>query len=306
MVATNAGGTRVLRHGMMRQHVAGVEAVLPSGEVVSHLGGLAKDNTGFDMAGLLCGSEGILGVITRVRLRLIPVVTHRVAALLAWDSMADAVRGLLVLRDRLPGLEAAEYMVDRGVVLVHQQMGIAMPFASVHGAYLLVEVGGTSDPTPDLASAVEVAAPRDVAVAEREAPRQALWALRELHNEALARVGPPRKFDVTVPIDRVPQFVAAVISVVESRPGMVCHHFGHLGDGNVHVNVLGTGEVDEDVYGLVGRFGGSISAEHGIGRLKRPWLHLSRSAAEIAAFRHIKAALDPAAILNPGVLLPDR
>jgi FAD/FMN-containing dehydrogenase len=151
-------------------------------------------------------------------------------------------------------------------------------------------------------------------VSSSPARRQALWQLRERHTDALGAVGPPRKYDVTVPLVRVPEFVAAATATIEAQePTLVLHHFGHLGDGNIHLNVLGTsamaGEqllhLDAAVLGEVAAVGGSISAEHGIGRLKRPWLSLSRSPAELAAFRSVKAALDPAGLLNPGVLLPD-
>jgi len=316
MAATNAGGIHVLRHGTMRRQVVGVEAVLASGDVWSHLAGLEKDNTGYDLAGLLCGSEGTLAVITRLRLRLVPALPRRVAALLAWPGVGAMVDGLASLRAEVPGLEAAEYFVRAGVDLVRSVFGEPDPFGRPHPAYLLVEAAGTTDPTAELAAAVEgLDEVLDAAVADGPTPRARLWRLRELHTEALAAVGPPRKYDVSVPLPGLPAFVDAAVDLVRSLSGarpLVCHHFGHLGDGNVHLNVLGLADapgedvalVDGAVLGLVADHGGSISAEHGIGRLKRPWLHLSRTPAELAGFAALKGALDPAGILNPGVLLP--
>ncbi|MHB8661999.1 MAG: FAD-binding oxidoreductase [Acidimicrobiales bacterium] len=302
MVATNAGGVHVLRHGATRHQVVGIEAVLADGSVLSHLTGVVKDNTGYDLAGLLCGSEGTLGVITRVRLRLIRVQPHRVTAMLAFPDVATMVEGLGRVRASVPGLDVAEYVVRRGVELVMSTFGTPDPFSEPHEAYLLIEASGATDPAPSVAAAL---ATDEVAVATSSRHRDALWALRELHTAALARAGPPRKYDVSVPVDQLAEFLDEAVDMVERRPGATCHHFGHLGDGNVHLNVLGEGaeELDAAVLGLVASRGGSISAEHGIGRLKRPWLHLSRTPQELAAFRAIKTALDGRGILNPGVLL---
>jgi FAD/FMN-containing dehydrogenase len=314
MTATNAGGTRVMRYGTMRRNVLGVEAVLADGAVVSHLAGLEKDNTGYDLAGLLCGSEGTLGVITRVRVRLVPDLPHRVTALLAVADLGAAVAVVSRLHAAVDGLEAAEYVVRRGVDLVIERFGVSDPFAQRYPVYLVVEAAGTRDPTDELGDALGGAGALDVAVSSSPARREVLWQLRERHTDALGAVGPPRKYDVTVPLARVPEFVAAATTTIEAwAPALVLHHFGHLGDGNVHLNVLGTSamtaaqllDLDGAVLGEVASVGGSISAEHGIGRLKRPWLPLSRSRAELAAFRSLKAALDPAGLLNPGVLLPD-
>jgi len=314
MAATNAGGTRVMRHGTMRRQVMGIEAVLAGGDVWSHLAGLEKDNTGYDLAGLLCGSEGTLAVLTRVRLRLVPAPSHRVTALMGFADLAGAASALTGLRASLPGLEAAEYMVRPGVDLVRSVFGTPDPFDRPHPAYLVVEVAGATDPLPEVAAAVDgLAGVLDAAVAGSERQRQALWELRERHTDALAAVGPPRKYDVSIPLARLPDFVEAAVALFAPPNGPVCHHFGHLGDGNVHLNVLGLhGLADSDleaidgaVLGLVADAGGSISAEHGIGRLKRPWLGLSRSPAELAGFATLKSALDPRHTLNPGVLLAD-
>jgi FAD/FMN-containing dehydrogenase len=184
-----------------------------------------------------------------------------------------------------------------------------MPFPTAHSAYLLVEAAGTEDPTTVLAEATaSLPDLSDAVVATEPSPRAELWRYREDHTEAINTLGPPHKLDVTLPpaalaefIDGVPAVVAAVAP--EARTWL----FGHLGDGNVHVNVSGLDpddeRVDEEVFALVGRYGGSISAEHGIGTAKKRWLHLSRTAEEITAFRAIKGALDPDGVLNPNVLV---
>lgn len=315
MVATNAGGTRVLRHGPMRNQVAGVEAVLGTGAVISHLGGLLKDNTGYDLAGLLCGSEGTLGVVTAVRLRLVPTAPARATALLALPSAADAVAALVAARAGCPSLDGAELVFADGVDLVCRHLGLAPPFAASTTtpppvAYLLLEAAASSDPTDELVAALAPVAGRilDTALATTSTKREDLWRYREAHTEAINALGVPHKLDVTLPLGRLAAFCDEVRDVVEDvAPGARTFLFGHVGDGNVHVNVVGAGEgggVDDAVLRLVAARGGSISAEHGIGTAKRAHLHLSRSKEEIAAFRSLKRALDPAGILNPRALLP--
>jgi FAD/FMN-containing dehydrogenase len=309
-VATNAGGLQVLRHGATRSQLLGVEAVLGTGVTVSHLGGLVKDNTGYDLAGLLCGSEGTLGVITAARLRLVPPSPERVVALLAFPSTADAVEAGFVLRRSLPDLQSLEFFLESGLALVCRVAALARPFAATHAAYLLVEVAGQSDPLPALMEGLpSVPSLADAAVASDSVRREQLWRYREGHTEAINTLGAPHKLDVTLPasalalfIDRAPGLVA------EAHAGASTWLFGHVADGNVHVNITGVDaddlEVDDRVLTYVAELGGSISAEHGIGTAKRPWLHLNRSPAEIEAFRSIKRALDPDGICNPGVLLP--
>jgi FAD/FMN-containing dehydrogenase len=290
--------------------------VLADGSVVSHLGGLAKDNTGYDLAGLLAGSEGTLAVITRLRLRLVPRLDHRTTGLLAFPSADAALDALVALRRRLPGsLEAVELFLADGVALVCDHLGLTPPFGRLDPVYLLVEVAGTSDPTDELAEAVVGGVgdrALDGAVEAEPAGRARLWRYREAHTEAINAAGVPVKLDVTLPFGELAGFLVSVCAAVNrAAAGARCVLFGHAGDGNVHVNVLGAEEpsraaaVEEAVLRLVASLGGSISAEHGIGTAKRPWLHLNRSPAEIEAFRAIKRALDPAGILNPHVLLPE-
>lgn len=309
MVATNAGGLHVIRHGPMRHQLVGHEAVLGTGATVSHLGGLVKDNTGYDLGGLLCGSEGTLGVLTTIRVALVPLEPHRVVALCAFAQATDAVDAAAMWRRELPGLSAAELVGDAGVELVRRVHGDPSPFAQRHPWYVLVEVVGGADPTDALAATV-AATPGvvDAAVATDPRRQAALWDLREGHTTAINTLGAPHKLDVTLPLDGLAAFVDAIPAVVAAvAPGASTWLFGHVADGNVHVNVTGVAadddRVDDAVLRHVAAHGGAISAEHGIGVAKRRWLDLARSPAELSAFRAIKQALDPDGILNPHVLL---
>jgi FAD/FMN-containing dehydrogenase len=309
-IATNAGGTRFLRYGDTRAQLLGLEAVLGDGSVVSHLGGLLKDNTGYHLPGLLCGSEGTLGVVTAARLRLVPRLDCRVVALLAFASAGEAVTAATALRGSVGSLEAAELFLAGGLEVVQRVLGLPTPFAQRHEAYLLVEAAAHADPAPELVDGVEsLPAVRDVAVGLDSARRSALWRYREAHTEAINSLGAPHKLDVTIPVDRLGGFVGEVPAMVAGvDPGAETWMFGHAADGNVHVNVTGVApddeRVDEAVLLLAASYGGSISAEHGIGTAKKRFIRLGRSEAEIGAFRSIKAALDPAGIMNPNALLP--
>jgi FAD/FMN-containing dehydrogenase len=308
MVATNAGGERVLRYGTMRAQIVGIEAVLADGSVVRRLAGLPKDNTGYDLVSLLAGSEGTLAVITRLRLKLVPLLPARTVALIALSGTADAVELVRSLR-AVPSLEAAELFYANGLELVRSHVGLADPFPGEHPAYLLVECAGRVDPTDELAEAIERAGDlvRDAVVASDARGRQALWAYRESHTESINAAGVPVKLDVAVPLAAFAEVCAALPATVAAiAPDARTILFGHVNEGNLHVNVLDALARDEAVtdavLALVAAHGGSISAEHGVGRAKVAWLSLSRSEAEIAAMRAIKTALDPAGRLNPDVL----
>lgn len=309
-LATNAGGKYVIRWGDTRRQVVGIEAVLADGTVIEHLGGLIKDNTGYDLAGLLCGSEGTLGVITAARLRLVPKADHKVVALIAFDDVAGAVGASIHLRRRIPDLDALELILGEGLDLVCASEGLAAPFVNRWPVYVLVEISGNHDMTEALALAVaELDSVRDAAVADDERGCAALWCFRELLTVAINRIGPPHKLDVTIPTQHLAAFPALVTECVnEIAPDAHVWLFGHIGDGNIHVNVTGVDpgdtRIDGAVFELVASLQGSISAEHGIGTAKKPWLHLSRSTQEIETFRRIKSALDPGMILNPNTLLP--
>ncbi|MHB8220973.1 MAG: FAD-binding oxidoreductase [Acidimicrobiales bacterium] len=309
-VATNAGGLHVLRHGDTRAQVVGIEAVVGTGRIVSHLGGLLKDNTGYSLSSLFCGSEGTLAVVTAARLRLVPVTAHRVAALLAFDSVEPAVAAAAALRRSLPSLDAAELMVGRSLDLVCALTGRSLPFGGRWSAYLLVEAAGPVDPTDELTAAMaSVEGVAEVAVAVGSRRRSELWAYREELPAVVNTLGAPHKLDVTVPHGALADFVDRVPGIVASAaPGAEVWLWGHVGDGNIHVNVTNVGpdddRPDDAVLRAVAGLGGSISAEHGIGTAKRRWLHLNRTDDELATFRSIKRALDPAGILNPHVLFP--
>jgi FAD/FMN-containing dehydrogenase len=309
-VATNAGGMHVLRYGATRAQVLGVEAVFADGRVMRRLDGLEKDNSGYDLSGLLCGSEGTLAVITAARLRLVPRPTHVVVALLAFDRMEAALDAVGALRRSVDSLRAIELFEQRGLDLVCERLGGPRPFRAAHDTYVLVEVAARADPTAELAGAIDARTDvADVAVAADDRSARELWRYREAHTEAINLLGAPHKLDVTLPADELAGFAIDVRAAVAAvAPDARVWLFGHAADGNLHVNVTGVAPDDERitdvVLRLVARRHGSISAEHGIGNAKRAWLSLVRAPAEIDAFRAIKRALDPANVLNPNVLLP--
>jgi FAD/FMN-containing dehydrogenase len=309
MIATNAGGTQAFRHGPMRAQLIGVEAVLADGSVVRRLPGLLKDNTGYHLPSLLAGSEGTLAVVTRARLRLVPHLPRRAVALVAVDGPDEAVELAGNVRRQLPNLLAAELFFEDGLTLVLHHAGGQRPFADAHPAYLLAEVEGREDPTAELAGAIEAAGPlvRDAVLAGDDAGRARLWRLRERHTESVNAEGIPHKLDVAVPVRRLGAFARAVRqTIAEVAPAARTFLYGHVLDGNLHVNVLGPPPDDDDVdaavLGLAIEMGGTVSAEHGIGVAKVGWLKANRGAADVAAMRAIKDALDPDGILNPGVL----
>jgi FAD/FMN-containing dehydrogenase len=305
MIATNAGGIHTIRYGPTRAQLLGVEAVLADGSVLSRLAGLAADNTGYDLSQLLAGSEGTLAVITAARLRLWPAEPIAATILAGVAGIAQAAGLYAEIRAHIPGLRAAEYLEAAGLDLVREAAGLPPPLGRPHAAYLLAEIAGPPQQAERLA---DIALPDDTAVALDRGRRTALWAYRERHTEAIGGAGIPHKMDVAVPLGRIAEFRAGLEGAVRAAGGPDCRVivFGHIGAGNLHVNVLGPDPadeaVDEAVLRLAAAFGGTISAEHGIGRAKAGLLHLSRSAAEIAAMRAVRSALDPSGLLNPGVL----
>jgi FAD/FMN-containing dehydrogenase len=302
-VATNAGGLRVLRYGPMRAQVRGVEAVLADGTVLSHLSGLVKDNTGYDYPSLLAGSEGTLAVITQVRLRLVPRARDLVTVLCGLPGLADVHALARLAVARVPGLLSAEFFTTAGLDVLATRAGLAPPLAVPAPAYLLLEADGRGA-LDDLAA---VAGEYPVAVAQTAADRARLWAYRERQPEAAGFLGVPLKLDVSVPAAHWAELAAGVAGVVAGvDPDATVITFGHVADGNVHVNIVpeapADGRHEDAVFSFVASLGGSISAEHGIGALKARWLPLVRSAAERDLFARIRRALDPPGILNPHVL----
>ena len=310
MVATNAGGVNVVRHGSMRSQLLGFEAVLADGTVVRRLPGIPKDNTGYDIGGLLAGSEGTLAVITRVGLRLVPQLRHRAVCVIGFADATAAVAAAGILRRTLASVHALELFNDAGLELVMRHAGVAAPFATRTPAYLLVEVAsGETDPADALFGALQsLAVDEDsVAVATATDARERLWQLRERHTEVISAEGVPHKLDVSVPAPRYAELVErAPVAVAAVAPDARTIVYGHVGDGNLHVNVLGPAPedeaVDDAVLALVLELGGSVSAEHGIGVAKVGWLARDRGEAAVAAMRAIKAAWDPRGIMNPGVI----
>jgi FAD/FMN-containing dehydrogenase len=308
MIATNAGGIHVLRHGPMRAQSIGIEAVLADGSVVRRLPGMVKDNTGYHFPSLLAGSEGTLAVITRARLRLVPLMPRRAVALLALAGASEAVALAGELRGALSSLTAAELFFEDGLALVLRHGGGEAPFRRDYPAYLLLEVDGREDPTDQLAARLassELAL--DAALATDDAGRSRMWRLREGHTEAINAEGIPHKLDVGLPIGRLAEFVERVrAAVAAGAPGARTYIYGHVCEGNLHIGIVGPPPEDESVDDAVLRLtvemGGTVSAEHGIGIAKVGWLEADRGAADVAAMRAIKRALDPDGVLNPGVL----
>ena len=302
-VATNAGGIHVIAYGMTRAQLVGIEAVMPDGTVLSHMAGMLKDNTGYDLAALLCGSEGTLGIITAVRLRL-----HRPAGrttvvligcpsyLVALDLMHSAIA---------PGAQllAAEIIDETGMDLACKVTANPWPLERRHPIMLLLEVVDGGD-----ASGFVGLDDFDVAVGLDASEQARLWSYRESQGEAFSSLGVTHKLDVSVPLPYLNDCSEELRQVVGAYPG-VTHFgvFGHLADGNIHVEIAGPDGDDEaidlEVFRCIARYGGSISAEHGVGRSKAQHLGICRSDVEIAAMRAVKQAWDPQGLMNPGVLL---
>ncbi len=296
IVACDAGGARALRHGTARARVNGVEAVLADGSVVDDLRAVTKDNAGYDLSQLLVGCEGTLGVLTRVRWRTIPPRPYRVAALAPVADVAAATAVLARLRGCAPSLEACDFLTHACLELVLRRTGQRSPVAEAP-LYLMLECAAAYDPLEELAEGL---GDSPAAVAEDGPGRAALWALRESVTEAIAHEGVPLKLDVGVPVGALGELLRRVGEVARARTLL----FGHLGDGNVHVNLLGDAPDADAVLALVLELGGTISSEHGIGIAKAAWLERARGAERVAAMRAVKRALDPAGALNPGVVLP--
>jgi FAD/FMN-containing dehydrogenase len=323
-LSTNAGGLNVVRYGMTRELVLGIEAVLPDGRVLEELGALRKDNTGYDLKGLLVGAEGTLGIITAATLKLWPALRSSATAFLAIAAPSNAVALLALLRERAGDRLSSFELIPRIAVELTTRYisGVTDPLDTPHSWYLLCELtSATDEPLSELLQQILTEAAErglllDAAIATSERVRAAFWRLRESIPEAQRHAGPSIKHDISVPVASLPAFIdEAARWVHEHVPDgvLVCH--GHAGDGNLHYNVNAAPGADRAVFlaraplikraihDLVARYHGSISAEHGIGRLKREELERYAPPAALAAMRAIKRALDPNGIMNPGKVL---
>ena len=308
-LSTNAGGVNVLRYGTARDQVLGLEVVLPDGQVWDGLRGLRKDNTGYDLKQLFLGAEGTLGVITAAVLRLYPRPTASATAWIALESPRHAVELLAALRERLGERISAFELVSRScleAVLSHVA-DLRDPLGARHPWYVLAEFGDSGAPEELHERVAQALADREAVLAQSGEQARSLWRIRESIPEAqFANV----KHDISLPISRIPQFVALADQALKSafeKTEIYC--FGHVGDGNLHYNVGPARLVDKRdaingiVYDAVERLGGSISAEHGLGQLKREAIRSHKQPLELELMRAVKAALDPKGLMNPGKVL---
>lgn len=329
LISTNAGGTQVLRHGSMRAQVLGIEAVMADGSIFDSLTPLKKDNRGFDLKQLLIGSEGTLGIVTAATLQLRPAIAGRAVAWVGLESISDA--GALLRECETLGataLEGFEVIPAHCLnsVLAHVPRSRA-PLQGDHRWHALIELVAESDAETEqlrtLAEAIletgfEQGLLQDGTIAANETQAEQFWMLRDEIAPAERALGPAQQHDISVPVERMPEFIEAAVPEVERRfPGTTAVAFGHLGDGNVHFHVLAPqdairGEwertdgkaISSFVHDLVTQWGGSISAEHGIGQLKRDELGRLGDPVALAIMRAVKQSLDPDTLLNPGKLVP--
>ncbi|WP_051163331.1 FAD-binding oxidoreductase [Nocardia brevicatena] len=308
IVATNAGGVRVVRYGDTRAQLLGIEAVISDGSVLTRWKAFAKDNVGYHLPGLLAGSEGTLAVITRVLMKLHVPPSHTRLALVAVATVGSALALLDALRRTGLTIQAAELMSDTGLGLVRRHRGLRPPLGTETPLFLLVEVSGPSDTESML---LETLDREDGLVTDATVEHGSrLWDYREGHTEAInaSSTTPPVKLDITTPLAELESFVAALTRAVPAQfPAVRLVFFGHIADGNVHVNLLDvdpeqTGQITDLVFELVTAHDGSISAEHGIGRSKAAWIHLARSAVDLDVMKAIRHGIDPPLILNPNIL----
>jgi FAD/FMN-containing dehydrogenase len=321
LVSTNAGGTQVLRFGTMRGLVAGLEAVLPDGQIYDGLAALKKDNRGYDLTQLLIAAEGTLGIVTAATLRLVPAVTDSASA---WLGVASPHVALDLLRamEQASGsaIESFEIVPAHDLELVLEHIpGTRRPIETRSAWNVLIDFVG-EDATARLIALLEPLADRfdDAAVAANNAQAAAFWRIRDSISEAERAAGPTLAHDISVAVEAMPGFIESAGAAVEARfPGVTVSAFGHLGDGNVHFHVNAPSGADASawradpgkaisahVYDLVTQAGGSISAEHGIGQMKLDALARTGGPARLAALRAVKQGLDPRNLFNPGKLIP--
>ncbi len=325
LTSTNAGGTQVLKFGTMRSLVAGVEAVLPDGSIHNGLSGLKKDNRGYSLDQLLIGAEGTLGIITAVALRLVPAIASRAVAWVGVESPARALQLLRYLEARTSSIEGFELVPQDSLDLVLRHIpNTRPPLAGRHDWQVLIEAT-TPDAGTDvtgelerlLGGALKDGIIGDAVLASNEAQAEAFWKIRDSISEAERAEGQTLAHDISVAVADMPDFIVEAAAKVERAfPGVIASGFGHLGDGNIHFHVRAGDHAAPDWYNkegaeitrmvddLVTAAGGSISAEHGIGQLKRDEFARLAPPGRVHALRAIKQALDPLGIMNPGKLVP--
>jgi len=321
-IATNAGGIRVLRYGMTREYVAGLTVVTGAGEILHLNNGLVKNATGLDLRHLMVGSEGVLGIITEARMRLIDPPPPQSVMLLALSSLDAVMRVFALARARVK-LSSFELFSHKALTHVRSQRELPAPFEANSPWYVVLEFdnAGPADEEAALAffeAGMEAGDIEDGIFSQSVEQARQLWQYREGISESIAHLT-PYKNDIAVRVSKVPEFMRRLEEILQaSYPDFETVWFGHIGDGNLHLNILKPENlsvadfqrrceaVSADVYGLIESLQGSISAEHGVGLLKKPYLPHSRSQAEIALMRQIKAAFDPNGVLNPGKMLPDQ
>jgi len=323
LLATNAGGVNVLRYGNARDLCLGLEAVLPDGSIWHGLKRLRKDNTGYDLRNLLIGAEGPLGVLTAATLRLFPRPSAEGTALLAVTDPAAALALLALARDRIgDGISAFELIAAQGPLFLAETMpDVRLPFENPWPWTVLIDLGLAADGDPEAAltglfeAALEQGLVSDGLIAQSEAQRAVFWAMRESIPLANRAVGAIASHDISLPLSQIPEFLEAAPQALAEIGAFRINAFGHLGDGNLHYNVFPQQGDTRDrwrdkkaaisrlVHDMVHAREGSISAEHGIGRLKTADLERYGDPAKLAAMRAIKDALDPYGIMNPGAVL---
>lgn len=320
ILSTNAGGVNVLRYGNARDLCLGIEAVMADGGVMHGLSPLRKDNLGYDLRHLLIGAEGTLGIITAASLKLVPRPPHRGTAMVVLPHPQAALDLLNLARDQLgEGVSAFELIGRMGLTfLAEHRPDVRLPLGQPEWS-ALIDVGLTRTPEPALEALLEEASERglvtDGVIAQSEGQRDAFWTVRESIPDANRKVGAVSSHDIAVPLSAIPRFIETAPSVLKSIGTFRVNCFGHVGDGNLHWNVFPMpGETRDDhvdrrdaikraVHDHVHSFGGTVAAEHGVGRLKVDDVERYADPAKLAAMRAIKAALDPAGILNPGAVL---
>lgn len=311
-VSTNAGGNRVLRYGTTRDLVMGIEVVLPDGTVLNMLRRLIKNNTGLDLKHLFIGTEGRYGIITKVMLRLFPKPERRYSALLAMNRFEQVTGLLKFARATMPQLSSFEVMWKNYITVAAEVTESAVPFDGAYEHYVLIEIEGADEPRLEadfqafLESAIEQEFADDAIIPQNIAQSQALWVLRDAAAESMRARAPYLAFDIGIPLKDMPHFIDEVeAAIAKAYPDIECQLFGHLGDGNLHLTTARMREedyiaVEELVYQITERYKGSITAEHGIGVIKKPFLHYSRTEEELKLMEQIRLLLNPNNALNNG------